>query len=77
MQNSIVWKSTLDNRYECIVTRMDAGRGHLLILDTETNANLHLQEVVLSYGAAYGPDVDDVAFWQEICAKVVDGTSEV
>jgi hypothetical protein len=30
------------------------------------------EAVTLSYGAVYGPDIDDVAEWQDKCVAVVD-----
>jgi hypothetical protein len=46
----------------------------LTILDG--TALTHRQKVTLMYGALFGPDVDDVAAWQEIATTVVDGLKE-
>ena len=66
-----IWTSMLDGRYTVAVHRLAPYRGELTILDGK--AIIHRQEVSLMYGALFGPDVDDVATWQEIATKVVDG----
>jgi hypothetical protein len=70
----IVWKSTLDGRYEVIVTRTGDYMGDLSI--SNENKVLFSQPVGLSYGAIFGPDIDDVASWQEIAINFIDGNKE-
>ncbi len=68
-----VWFTRLDGRYLIEVQRVMDYRGALCIFDHENGDNLiHQEEVVLSYGAIFGPDVADVATWQERCLAVVD-----
>jgi len=67
-----VWEATLDGRYRVSVARTDPYRGLLRIVDTETEEVIHQEEVGLSYGATFGPDVGDVARWQELALAVVD-----
>lgn len=75
MTAEVVWESILDDHYECKVTRNSEYSGQLKVLDTETNQVLLDEEVRLSYGAAFGPDVADVADWRDKIVKVVDGES--
>ena len=70
--SNIVWESKLDTIYNCQVTRTDEYKGILKLTNTENDWVLVEQEVSLSYGAKFGPDVDDVAQWQEICIQAVD-----
>jgi hypothetical protein len=65
-----VWSSTLDGRYTVKVARTAHYHGELTIAD-EQNV-LYRQAVGLSYNSLFGPDVDDVATWQEIATKFVD-----
>lgn len=69
-----VWQGLLDNRYLIRVTRIDPARGLLTITDRggEKEVEIYRQEVGLAYGAQFGPDVEDVALWQDIAVKVVD-----
>lgn len=68
-----IWENTLDERYKCSVTRNSQYSGQLKIFDTELNKVLCDEEVNLSYGAAFGPDVDDVREWQDRIIEIVDG----
>ena len=71
-----IWESQLDDRYDCRVTRINEAHGLLTVTDTENQKTLLSNEVTLSYGAAWGPDVDDVADWQERCVQAVDGLQD-
>jgi hypothetical protein len=62
-----IWESTLDDRYEvqlapygCELTIRDEGE------------EIFSQQVGLSCGAVVGPDVSDIAEWQEIAANFID-----
>lgn len=68
----IVWSSLLDNAYDCFVSRIGESLGQLRVVNIDTKEVLLDQEVELSYGAQFGPDVDDVAYWQDLCTQVVD-----
>ena len=68
----IIWASLLDNTYECFVSRLSENQGQLRVVNTDTKEVLLDQEVALSYGAPFGPDVDDLAYWQDLCAQIVD-----
>lgn len=75
MTAEVVWESVLDDRYDCKVTRNLEYSGQLKVLDTKTDQVLLDEEVFLSYGAFFGPDVADVADWRDKIVKVVDGES--
>jgi len=66
-----VWEARMDERYTCVVVRTGQSTGTLIIKDGDLL--LHEQEVVLSWGAEFGPDVADVAYWQDICIAKIDG----
>ena len=73
-----IWKSTLDKRYLCRVVRIqrrgvkDGYAGKLTVTDTRHDSVIYEQAVGLAYGAAFGPDVDDVRQWEDLCVDVVD-----
>lgn len=68
----VIWESTLDNKYTCKVTRINKRGGNLRVFETDTGRELLNQDIGLSYGAVAGPDIDDVAKWQDMCVAVVD-----
>lgn len=68
-----IWEARLDDRYDCQVTRINEAHGHLTVTDTTNKEILLSNEVTLSYGARFGPDVDDVADWEVRCVQAVDG----
>ena len=69
----VIWQQTLDEgQYEGKVIRIDEDRGLLIVTDVSAGIAFSGEEVTLSYGAIFGPDVDDVAHWQEITAERVD-----
>lgn len=70
--NKIIWEATLDGQYACFVARVDEYNGILTIEDLSSSNLIHVEEVTLSYQAIFGPDVYDVALWEEKCIEVVD-----
>lgn len=70
MNENEVWATTLDDKYSVTVTREAPYRGILRI--AEGGKVLHTETVGLMYDALFGPDVDDVARWQEIAVRFVD-----
>lgn len=65
-----IWSVTLDDRYIVTVDRTGDYTGELAIhLDDK---ELLREPVGLSYGALFGPDVDDVQTWQRRAIKFVD-----
>lgn len=66
----LVWSGTLDDKYVCRVRRTHPYGGVLEILLGEQV--LKHWPVELAYDAVFGPDVADVAEWQDRCAAFVD-----
>jgi len=71
-EDEIVWQGELDGRYKVTVLRTGPYRGTLRIEDVDDGRKLHEQDVGLMFNALFGPDVADVARWQEIPIRVVD-----
>lgn len=69
--SNLVWQAILDGKYGCSVARTADG-GRLVVANEETQEILLDRPVTLMYGAPFGPDVADVALWEEICIGVVD-----
>ncbi len=68
-----IWSSMLDNRFLCEVQRIDADYGTFVIFDVhDGNKPVFNRKVPLMYGAPFGPDVDDVARWEEMGIQFVD-----
>lgn len=70
--SNVVWKTKLDKKYQCEVVRIDGYKGLLTVVDEETDELVLKEEVGLSYGAQFGPDMGDVALWQEKIINAVD-----
>mgnify|MGYP003348970809 FL=1 len=71
--NNLIWEATLDNgAYRCEVKRLSHHKGQLTVVETATNELILNKEVGLSYGAQFGPDMADVAQWQEMIVEAVD-----
>lgn len=70
MHGNTIWSSLLDRRYIITVSRTGSNRGELTIADTDQL--LHREPVSLSYGARFGPDIDDVAHWKQLAVAFVD-----
>ncbi len=59
----VVWWSRLDDRYQVEVTRHpdNTTRAKLTIYDhANNNIEVHTEQVILAYGAVFGPDTGDV-----------------
>ncbi len=72
--NGLVWASKLDGRFQVEVQRKnDEHKGVLCVFDHDANdALLHAVDVGLSYGARFGPDVDDVLTWEALVTEFID-----
>lgn len=68
----IVYATTLDNRYEVKVIRTGNYCANLILTDNTTGEVLLTEPTSLSYSAIVGPDVDDVADWQQRAITFVD-----
>lgn len=72
----VVWEGTLDKVWHCRVERTGDRTGRLVLSRVDDPSVVILdEETGLSYGAHFGPDVADVACWQEKCAAAVDALS--
>jgi hypothetical protein len=72
MSNEIIWKATLDEKYECVVERTGTYQGRLTVTENDTAQNILDKDVSLSYGASFGPDVTDIAEWQLSIIDAID-----
>lgn len=75
MSQDVIWQSVLDGVWDCRVTRIDGSRGLLAVTKVRAGLSespLLVETVPLAYGATFGPDVSDVAEWQDKCAAAVD-----
>lgn len=70
MKANEVWTATLDDKYTVTVIRESPYRAILTI--TEGEQVLYRQSVGLMYDALFGPDIDDVASWQDIAVRFID-----
>lgn len=70
--SNVIWEATLDEIYQCEVTRLEDYKGLLKVTNTQNDFVLLTQEVALSFGAQFGPDVDNVAEWQDLACLAVD-----
>ena len=74
-EGEFVWEGVLDGRYRVTVERTAPYQGLLRIEDMTDGTTLHSEDVALGYGAVFGPDVGDVATWQQRVVEVVEGNS--
>lgn len=73
VMTDIVWRSTIDQgTYEAKVERLGDYAGNLIVTVVSTNEVLLEEEVLLAYQAIFGPDVGDVAAWQDKAITVID-----
>lgn len=70
----IIWESRVDGRYDASVERTGDYTGELVVRDGEKE--LLREPTTLSYRALFGPDVSDVATWQERTIKFIDKFAE-
>lgn len=67
-----IWEASLDNRYDCKVERVEDYLGRLTVVDTESKKIMLDEDVPLMYGSRFGPDVSDVARWEDMIIEVID-----
>jgi len=69
----LVWRAKMDDRYLIEVARTGERTAKLRIYDhAKGDAEIACWDVGLSYGAIFGPDVGDVAEWQDKVAAFID-----
>lgn len=72
--NKVIWAVILDRRYKCEVQRTEPYKGCILAFDSQQNDKLIYElNVPISYNAQFGPDIVDVASWQELIIEKIDG----
>lgn len=70
---NLVWCARIDNRYQIEVQRQEDGPARLIIFDHDHDMSpIHSEQTPLSYGARFGPDVEDVLRWQQTVEKIID-----
>lgn len=69
-----VWKSTLDDRWQCRVISDDRAPyiGRLTVRELVTAELLLDDRVNIAFAARFGPDAHDVAEWARRCEDIVD-----
>lgn len=72
MTKDVIWTANLDEIWHCEVIRVNAHLGQLRVTRNNSPVPILDQQVGLSYGAQFGPDMDDVACWQDMCVEAVD-----
>jgi hypothetical protein len=65
-----IWGNKLDNKYDVFVERKGPYKGSLIIADDKKV--LLTEDVSLSYGAKFGPDISDVCEWERRCIEFID-----
>lgn len=70
-ESSQIWADKVDGKYDVSVERLeDRHQGELFV--RLNGVILYRQKVNVSYGAAFGPDTQDVEDWQAICLEHID-----
>lgn len=68
---ALVWHGLVDSVFVCTVTQTGPAVAELLVMAPDEHELLR-EEVGLAHGAAFGPDVADVAAWQRRCLEAID-----
>ena len=68
---AIIWEATIDNTFKCAVVHTEDYKGQLKVTDNAGKVLLD-ETVDLAFGASFGPDVDDVQAWENMCIEAVD-----
>lgn len=74
---AVVWENTVDRgTWACKVVRVfrdgDGYNGHLTVTRVADGEVILSREVGFSYGAIFGPDIDDVRYWEHTCIEAID-----
>ena len=70
-----IWKNKVDNKYDVFVeSRGDGYSGDLVIKDGDKE--LLRENVSISFGAGFGPDMEDVSIWEDRCVKFIDNLNK-
>ena len=66
-----IWQNKVDNKYDVFVESDGDGYGGFLVI-IENNKELLREHTSISYAAKFGPDISDVAKWEERCIQFID-----
>jgi len=70
-----VWQNKLDNKYDVFVeSKNDGYTGDLVIKEGEKE--LLREQVSVSYGARFGPDIGDIGIWENRCCEFIDSLNK-
>ena len=74
---NVVWENTVDQgAWHCKVVRVvrdgDGYTGHLTVTRVGDGEVILSREVGLAYGAMFGPDIDDLHYWEQTCIEAID-----
>lgn len=69
--SNIIWETKLDDQYACIVYRIDATRGQLMVKNLNTNAVVLDQRVDLTQGDA-GVSTTDITAWYTLSKLAIE-----
>lgn len=76
-EENVVWENTVDGgTWGCKVTRQGDYQGELEVWNVESGEVILSEIVGLAYGAIFGPDVDDLAQWQDRTIKAIDAQAK-
>jgi len=76
-EQDVVWMNTIDGgTWGCAVTRTAPYQGRLTVWRTETHEIILDEQVGLAFDAVFGPDVADLAEWQDKIIAAVDAQNQ-
>lgn len=71
--DDVIWSNTVDSgTWQVKVTRIDRSHGLLEVIRIADQETILREQVVLAYGAIFGPDIDDVSQWQLMALRAID-----
>lgn len=71
----VVWENSVDQGVWAVkVVRTAPYQGKMTVTHVALDKVVLETEVGLAYDAVFGPDVADVAMWQESCIEAIDGS---
>jgi hypothetical protein len=77
MSDDVIYENTVDQgEWEVLIARTGPYTGRFTITRAADGREIYDRTVHLAYGARFGPDVDDVAQWQERAIRVIDNYKE-
>lgn len=73
----VIYQNTVDSgAFSVVVTGLGEHTGRFVVTATATDEILLDKPTGLSFGAIFGPDVDDVARWEAEAIEVIDAWIE-